>query len=178
MRTDELEVAAPELVRLQDAVTAALDARDQTMAAIEFGIKKIVDAGALLSVFRDRIPDGDWIAWQEANIVQFTQDRISRQTVAKWIRLAKFDQLYPGKLDDAVSVRNAYQLAGILPEAESGGSSQKGNGGGGYLAELAKTVSHLNAQLAQRPLEQWSPSDRQVLKSRIEPLVAIYEKLN
>jgi hypothetical protein len=168
-----LELVPPDVVEIQKAIREAKEAVDVTMAHVEMAVGKVINAGRKLLAMRGQIEHGQWMAWIEENVSSVLE--VSYHTTRNWMKLAEFAERRGADLDNAQTVRQAYMLAGILPEPESteGGNSTQGN----YLVHVARLERAIKAQIEARPLEKWSREDRSVLKKRLEPLVAIFEKL-
>lgn len=161
----QLEVLSNHLVELRDAVKDARDLLDQTMAMVQATIRAIIKAGKLLKTARGELQHGEWYQWLEINVPE-----ISRETARRWMRLAEFDTMHGAEIENASTVKQAYQLAGLLPEPESSASNGKTEGSDAYLTHLDRTISKLTECIQQNPLETW-PSDRvATLQQRLRKL--------
>lgn len=171
--TAKLELVPKHVAAISEAVDLANTLLKRTMELVPQTIAAMVRAGQLLLVERAEREQGEWMDWLKFNV-----PNISRETARKWIRLAVFNKTHAGKLNDATSVRQAYQLAGLLPEAESGSSSSgKSNDRDAYLVHLLRSQTYLSAQLAAQPLESWPAERKSELKQKLEPFVAVYSRL-
>jgi hypothetical protein len=167
---NELQIIEPEMAKVCDAVQEAIAAEHQAMAAIHHLIRTKIIAGELLAAKRESAKRGDWVAWCD-NVLPISYD-----TANRWIGLFLFIKTRgEHALDDAKTVRQAYVLAGLLPE------SQGGTSGGGssasedaYLTDLVRTNTRLSAQVAKRPLAQWPVDQLRSLRERLKPLVELY----
>jgi hypothetical protein len=168
------EVIPKDVAEINDAVAQANDLLTKTMELVPQAIKAMIVAGSKLKKKREQIPQGDWYTWLESNV-----KNCSRETARRWIRLAEFNETHKGKLNDATSVRQAYQLAGLLPESESGSSSSGGRAtdADAYLVHLLRSETYISAQIAAQPIDEWPKQRRESLKERLQPLVEIYERL-
>lgn len=166
---NELEIITAATAQICEAVKAAIDAESSAKAAVEHVIRTKVIAGQMLEAKRTEAVRGGWVAWCD-NVLP-----ISYETANRWIGLYLFIRTRgEHALDDAKSVRQAYVLAGLLPEAQGG----SGGGGSGsedaYLTDLVRTNTRLSAQLAKRPLSQWPLDQLRSLRERLKPLVELY----
>jgi hypothetical protein len=169
----KLELIPKDVAEINEAVAHANELLMRTMDLVPQTIRAMIVAGEKLKAKRDSCAQGEWYDWLAANVRD-----ISRETARRWIRLAEFNQTHSGKLNDAASVRQAYQLAGLLPESESSSASGgKSSDRDAYLVYLLRSETYLSAQIAAQPIDQW-PSDRRTeLKQRLEPFVEIYQRL-
>jgi len=169
----EVELVEQRTLELQAAVQEALDARDMAAGAIELSLKKALTAGRLLRRERAEKDHGDWGRYLEANVPS-----ISHETARKWMKLAEFAER--NSLETASTIKQAYILAGILPEADPSQGGGKGGGGssGDFLTHLEKAKEAILADLKTRPLEERSPEDKLVLRERLTPFVRLYEALD
>jgi hypothetical protein len=156
-----------------DAVQEVLRAEDSAKAAVQDLITLKIRAGQMLIAKREELEHGDWMPWCAEQLP------ISYETANRWIGLFNFARKNPDALDDAKSVRQAYVLAGLLPESQggngSGGSSQSPDA---YLTLLVRGATHLSAEIAKRPLIEWPDQDRCALRDRLKPYVDLYVELN
>jgi hypothetical protein len=171
----QLEVITADVAAIQNAVREAQGSIAQAAAAIEFGLAKVVNAGRMLKAARERFEHGEWMSWLKENVLDPLE--ITYQTTRNWIKLAEFAERKGTQLDNSSTVRQAYQLAGILPEAESS-SGSGGKEAGNYLVHISRLERAIRTQVEARPIAKWSREDRMILKQRLQPLVAIFEELD
>jgi hypothetical protein len=138
--TQTLDLVAPDTALIQDAVRSALNAEDMAKAAIGNLITEKVVAGCMLAAKRADLPHGEWGAWIESNLP------ITRQTVRNWIKLAEFAKRSGADIENAQSVRHAYQLAGLLPEPDP---ESRGRTHVSPLQLAARFATTIEQQLAQ-----------------------------
>jgi len=167
--SEDLTIVPTEVGELQDAIDLATAKVMDAMEAVQEAISAVVRAGQLLRDQRERIGHGGWYAWLDEQHLS-----ISRETARKWIRLAEFEETHAERLAEAQTIRQAYVLAGLLPETES---NPHASSGPNIIATLIKSTNHLSARIASRPIEKWSEHERLEVKTRLRPLVEIYERL-
>lgn len=170
-RYSALQKAASAAV-VAEGVATALKARDAAIAAVKYAIKKALDVGRLLRTAKGELEHGEFMQWVEG-----AELGVSYDTIGRWMKLAEKAETHGEQIENAQSVRQAYLLAGLLPEPESEGGSRSNGAGNAFLTFLTRSATHLQAQLSQRPLTQWPLEDRRVLRDRLAPLVEIYEQL-
>lgn len=168
----EMEIISANTAALCDACKAALDAEDQAKSAVQYLIRTKIIAGQMLEAKKEGMERGDWTEFCK-NVLP-----ISHDTASRWINLFKFVRLHgEDALDDAKSVRQAYVLAGLLPESQ-GGSAGGSPTADAYLTDLVRTDTRLKAQLAKRPLSEWARDELRTLRERLKPLVELYVEVN
>lgn len=169
MPPPELEPVEFTPDQVKEACAQAKDALDQAMGAVALSIEKILRAGALLRRQQELVPEGEWMGWIEANL------SVCYRTVRNWIKLAYFADRKSVDLENAQTVRQAYVLAGLLPEP---GSATAGSPPpGAYLIQVARVQRSIEAEIAAKPLKDWAPAEKQILRDRLEPFVRIFHQL-
>jgi hypothetical protein len=77
----------------------------------------------------------------------------------------------------ANSIRQAYQLAGVLPPPETKERDGDPNRSFNYFSYLAKVNVYFNARTKDDPPTRWSEQERQALKETLKPFVDLYTSL-
>jgi hypothetical protein len=166
----DMDLMERETVEICEVVQKALDAEEQAKAAIRYLIHTKVLAGVRLAAKRDQLEHGQWLGWVENNLP------ISDQTARNWIKLAHFARIRGDELENASNMRQAYQLAGLLPESEGSGGNSASKGES-YLAHLTRSAAQISAEIARTPIDEWPSHKLQSLKERIKPLIELYAQL-
>ncbi len=156
---------------LQQLVSLIEEATAVGQSATEFSAKRLrvcVDVGRMLNGWKQRIPKGKWSDWTKQHLPAELKER-SRQM---WMKLA--DKEAEGNLDlsSARGLRQAYQMAGLLPE--SGGTGTKATAAPtSYLTHLAR----LTAALEAIDVDTLTNEEKATLKQRFEPVSQFVRKL-
>ena len=169
-----MQLVSREDVELRAVIVCAQLSMDRAKKTVMEAIADRVRAGALLLDRREQIGHGHWQDWLEETL---DVDGFSYESATRWMRLARFAKTHAHRLESAHSVRQAYQLAGILPEPEGGGTTGSTSAGNAYLTYLVRSVTHISARVSQRPIGDWPEDERRLLVQRLEPLVDFYREL-
>lgn len=93
----------------------------QTEAAALVRINAVIEAGKALTLAKEGMKHGEWGPWVKDNL-----EGISQQTATNWMKMHAFHEANGDSIfDDVKSVRQAYKLAGIIPEVSSGGGKRQ-----------------------------------------------------
>jgi hypothetical protein len=158
----------PDLEELMRLIKAADELATTTVATAGAQIRACVEAGEKLAEFRKTIGHGQWLNWFMDHI-----DSVSIDTARRWMKLAEVYNKGNGiNVMSAKSVRQAYQLAGILPEPNDPKTS-KGADGVTYLLHAVR----LQHALEQINLEQLDEQQRAQLVARLRPIAGVYAAL-
>jgi len=129
-------------------------------------LKVCVEVGEKLREWKKAIPRGQW-----GKFVGDHFPTLPERTSQRWMRLAETKATGRLKLDTARGLRHAYQLAGLLPDAES--SKTQGEKVESHVVHIARLV----AALQHIQLDLLTPSERNELKIRLKPVALFIEKL-
>lgn len=166
-----LELIPENVLKIREAIERAEGSMDVAKGAVQVAIRDRVMAGKLLLIEREKNEYGEWQKWLAHYLPDF-----SYETASRWMKLARFAETRGADLEDAASVRQAYVLAGLLPEPQSS-TAPAAEAHESYLTHLVRSATHLSAQLSQRPITDWPLEERRILRDRLAPLVQVYEQL-
>ncbi len=164
MRKQPIETTP--LAVLQEWIAQANTAVDGTMDFAGQRIRLCVKIGQALSAWKKRVGYGHWQTWLAENL------EVKYNTARKWIRLGEDSRSGRLDLSLAKSVRQAYILAGLLPES-TGGVSQHGEKPVSYLVHSARLVDVLR----QMNVAQLSTEEVGMLRERLRPVVEFFHAL-
>jgi hypothetical protein len=159
-----------ETIDLNELKKLIEEADGHASSAVGFAgvrIKICARIGHTLKEYKKQVGHGHWLQWLQENLQELT-DRTAR----KWMKLAEAVEQGKLDLDNAKSVRQAYILAGILPEPEESPSNHSSDAVS-YLVHLDRFETEMrNIDIAQLSLTQ-----RETLRQRLQPVATLYAKL-
>jgi hypothetical protein len=151
------------------------EAKALSFQAAEMGrdaVLKARECGQYLIEARQTVPHGQWLEWLSKSCYGCNLDR---ETARRWVKLAETPI---EKLEEALSLRQAYIAAGILPEPVREPGQQQGRPEGQrWLTGISKAWEIIGHTLEKKTLDKWPETDRQTLKAKLKPMVELYEKL-
>lgn len=156
-----------DLDELKKLIVEAEATVSTTVANAGQRIRLCADIGRGLKYHKQQVGHGGWLEWLEENLQDLTS-----QTARKWIKLAEAVDSGRLDLDSARSIRQAYILAGILPDpddAASGTSPSPTN----YLVYLDRFENAIRCI----EVEKLPAQDRQKLRDRLKPIATLYAQL-
>lgn len=155
-----------EIQQLAELIKEANQAGDSATAFSASRLRACVEVGSKLIHWKTAIPRGEWGSF----LGQHFPDLVER-TSQRWMRLAEAEASGRLNLETARGLRHAYQLAGLLPDADSSNtkSSAKPTTWLVHLARLVAGLQHI-------VLDQLTPRDRNDLKARLKPVVDLYNR--
>ena len=150
------------------ARSAADSATDQARAAITAAVQ----CGDLLTRQKASIPHGAWLAWLADHC-----PAISAETARRYMRLAKRSQ--ETDLTDAASLRQAYLATGVLPEppAPSASLPDAETPVITFTRGLDQFRRWYHRRTDEKPLEQWTPEARRLLRNELAWFVKLHGDL-
>jgi hypothetical protein len=166
MAQTDYQPSQDELDQLLQLVSEANDVGTSAASMSAERLRKCVEAGLCLLRWKTTIPRGQWETWVDNHIPALT-----RATRCRWMQLAQLSREGKLDLDSARGLRHAYQLAQLLPEADSTGT--KASVKSSYITHLARLVS----SLAILDVDKMSESERNTLKQRLAPVVEVFTRL-
>ena len=164
----QLELTIVDNIRrtFNEATALASSAQEKGKAAI----LKARECGQFLIEARENSPGKKLKAWVIAH-VQF----ISYDTARRWVLLAEAPM---EQLEQALTLRQAYISAGILPEPHREHGSQKSHGEAcKWISFLDKAWGDLERIKESSPIVSWPSMQRITLKEKLRPLVQLYQTL-
>lgn len=166
------EPSAAELEELKHIVEEATKIGESTIDYLTQRLQSCIRVGEKLIEFKKRMPHGQWLPWLETNADKLSTTPTTSRTFQRWMTLAK--KVADGTLDvtNAKSLRQAYQLADMLPDVEDS-KSKNGAAEPLYLTHALR----LAAALKQIDVTRLSDDLRESLKSRLQPIVDTYNSL-
>jgi hypothetical protein len=167
----QTEIVPSIVSDLHQAIAEAERLAHQAVSFAGAAINAAIAAGELFRKARKDVGRGDWQLWVESNCPM-----ISYSTATRWMKLSEIKERDGIDVECASSVRQAYILAGLLPEPE-GGSGKSESAACNYLVHVSRLERALRTQLQSAPLASWAASDRDALRDRLRPLVEIYNRL-
>jgi hypothetical protein len=139
-----------------------------TEAAAIVRINAVIEAGKALTLVKESMKHGEWGPWVKDNLEGITQ-----QTATNWMKLHAFHEANGDEIfDEAKSVRQAYKLAGIIPEVSSTGSKRSS-----ATVDYVLHLTRLELALRKMDFTSMAPEDKAVVKGRLEGVVRVYNGL-
>lgn len=129
-------------------------------------VKAALLCGQALIKSKAILGHGNWMPWL-ANL-----GSIDQETARKYMFLAKSTHVL--NFDDCASVRQAYILAGIIPQP------QERQANGAFELTPKWTLSNLTRftpRIDHAVVMGWQEQDKQAVRAQLEPLVRLYEEL-
>lgn len=116
MSTDQAQqpISLPELLHRIALAESALT--DATKLAGQ-RLNAVINAGSALLVMKSTLKHGEWQGWVDGNL-----EGMTIRTAQNWMKLAKAFREGKVDLSNSKGVRQAYILAGIVPEVSSEGA--------------------------------------------------------
>lgn len=154
------------LHELQQLINEADQMASRNVASIGAQIRICVEAGMRLAAFRKTLGHGKWMNWFSENVSGITD-----QTARNWMKLAEA-HAKGQDFSSAKSIRQAYQLAGVLPGADEQQQGKQGDG----VTYLIHADRLLHA-LGQIEVGSLTGEQRQQLAERLKPVATLYASL-
>ena len=160
------EITTEELSELQQLILTAYDYGMQCADRAKVRIESCIEAGKKFTEIKKRLGHGKWGRWIDGNL------SIKPTAVCNWMRLAKAH--VDGHLDltSAGGIRQAFQLAGIIPDSD-GSKATTGEQQPVYMLHAIRLCSALN-RLDFATLNQ---AQREALKERLDMVAMLAKRL-
>lgn len=162
---------AAELIALKSEVIEhyenAITEAGRAIRSGQEAVKAALLCGHALIKSKALLKHGEWLPWLHR------LETIDQATAFKFVRLAKL--CHEINFDQCASVRQAYILAGIIPQPEPKQAD-------GTVFELTpkwtlSSLSRLAPRIDRRVVVTWLDEDKQAVRAQLEPLVRLYEEL-
>ena len=159
----------PEEIReISDLIASAHNVGGQAVAFSAERLKACIEIGDRLNAWKKQLGHGKWEAFTTQHFPQ-----LPSSTRTRWQKLAAASSAGRLDLSNARGLRNAYILAGILPEAEPIAKEGK-LGVVSYLIHFARAL----AALKDVALDKLSADETRMLKDRLRPIVSLFYQLD
>ena len=131
-------------------------------------VKLCVDIGRTLNGWKERMPHGQWMRWTSEHL----PSDLSKATRERWMALA--DRCDTGRLDisTARGLRQAYEMAGLLPDRQSAGTKASTTEPS-YLTHLTRLL----VVLGGIEVDALTDGERITMKARLDPILIFVRKL-
>jgi hypothetical protein len=164
-----------EITLIEQIKRTFTEANDLAKAASDKGreaIMKARECGQYLIEAKQAVGHGKWLEWLANSSHGWNLDH---ETARRWMKLA----LIPiEQLDQALSLRQAYIAAGIIPEAQGNtGKVAASSGGDSWLNAILGVTERINKLREASPVDEWPETQRMTMKEKLRPLVEFYEAL-
>jgi len=160
--------------QINETFRAANQAADDAKASAREAIDKVIQCGQLLISARDQCKANKvgWLYWIEKNLA------FSRQYAERYMQLAEVCNR-GCTLEEASSLRQAFVLAGILPESHRAPGSQSPSGGSStWISFFTKGTEHIEKLFQKSPnIRDWPQTTKDIMKEKLRPWMDIYQQL-
>jgi hypothetical protein len=159
------EITLATANRINDAHNELLTAVNDTKANAVKAMQLAVIIGNEIA----EIPRGTRIRWMHDNCPNITQDQIASYLgIASTVKKRKHD---------AIDHR-ALNLLGIIESIEGDPHTHtKTERNKSFVVWVSKTKAFLSEMTRQKPLDQWSTTERETIAGQIKPLAEMYQQL-
>ena len=144
--------------------------REQTEQKAKAAILAACECGAHLIQAKKELAHGKFGKWV-GDYCPF-----DLRTAQNYMRLAVAKAKHDSLLEESGSLRQAYQLAGILPPGAAPSATKRQNDLP-YLRPVSSVLQWFNKATETRPLTKWAPDEKATLKRNLEPLAKLYAEL-
>ncbi len=162
------EPTIEEIEEISQLIAQATDSGEQAATFSAIRMRQCVMIGDRLKEFKIKVGHGKWES--------FAEDKwpgLTKNTRTRWMRLAEVNAKGLLDLESARGLRHAYMLAGLLPDPGDGPNLKGAQTKGNYLVHIARLV----AALQHVDIESMSAPDKNTLRERLAPVVALHGRL-
>lgn len=165
------ELSDAEISDLIESITLANVAGDETCGFAIQRLERCLESGEKLVAIKTRIPHGKWEGFCEKVLARLKDTKVTVRTLQNWMRL--YRNRKEGRIDlgTVAGIRQAYQLAGIVPESED---SKTGKIGTEQEPLYMVHILRLNACLTKLDTKSLSSDESDTLQERLEPIHRFY----
>jgi len=159
---------SPDQIKaLQQAIASANQHGSSAASFSAHRLRSCATIGQTLAEWQRAIPRGEWESFATTHFPELTEE-----TRRRWMRLGKLHAEGKIDLDNARSLRHAYQLAGILPDAD-GVKDKQPQAPESYLVHLSRLMRSL--ELIE--LHKLTQAERNGIVQRLAPILQFIQKL-
>lgn len=166
-----------ELTIIQNIQRTFSEATLLAMSAQERGKEAILKArecGQFLIEARENAAGKKLKTWLMSHVTP-DLNLPSYETAQRWVRLAETPM---EQIEQALTLRQAYIAAGILPEPHREHGTQKAHGEAcKWISFIEKAWGELEKIKESSPINAWPSTQRITLKEKLRPLVQLYQTL-
>jgi hypothetical protein len=167
-------------ITLRDTIDAAFERGYRMKEAAEEAVSAMAQAGRLLNQKKASLNHGEWSDWLKDNLptrYKEGEHEVWQRTANNWMKIAKILDTYPAAiLDRAHNIRQLFQLAGAIPEGESGCNPPRQISLapqdliGGYDRWWTTKGVNLTVDL----VAAWPMEQREALREKLKPAAELY----
>jgi hypothetical protein len=150
------------------------------MAHVAHRISHCIELGAMLKAKKAELGHGHFIAWFLATIEDndFAQRAgFSLRRAQQFMRLSELHETNHLDLEKAATVKQAFQLAGILPPSDAETSTSEQNSEPQIFTKMVRMANMIVNTFKAKPIDCLDAQEREIWAAKLKPLATIYLKL-